>query len=129
MSKFDEFSFQNNAIIEGLTNELSVFYVLECFKRYEKSVVVVTSNLYDANKIHRSLETYTDKAFLLPMDDFFTSVALAVSPELKLKRLETLEKIQEGPSIIVTNLMGYLRMLPSKSVQSSLKIELKMVKP
>ncbi len=126
MSKFDEFSFQNNAIIEGLTNELSVFYVLECFKRYEKSVVVVTSNLYDANKIHRSLETYTDKAFLLPMDDFFTSVALAVSPELKLKRLETLEKIQEGPSIIVTNLMGYLRMLPSKSVQSSLKIELKV---
>lgn len=124
MNKFDSFSFSDGSIIEGLTSELSVFYILECFRSLNRSIVVVTSNLFDANKLHRSLETYTDQVYLFPMDDFFTSVALAVSPELKLKRLETLEKISEGPSIIVTNLMGYLKELPKKSVQDSLKLHL-----
>ncbi len=125
MNKFEDFSFLDGTIIEGLTNELSVFYILNCLEHLKHSIVVVTANLYEANKLHRSLETYTDNAFLFPMDDFFTSVALAVSPEFKLKRLETLEKIGDKPSIIVTNLMGYLKFLPQKSVHENLKIELK----
>ena len=124
MEKFKEFRFDNGIITEGLTNELSLFYVLEYFKCHDSSVLLVTSNLYDANKLYQAMETYTDQVFLFPMDDFFTSVALAVSPELKLKRLETLEKVQEK-CIVITNLMGYLRMLPQKSVQDSLKITLK----
>ena len=49
------------------------------------------------------------------MDEFLTSIALAVSPELKLKRLETLEKIKTGHKcIVVTHLMGYLKFLTSK---------------
>ncbi len=124
MEKFKEFRFDNGTINEGLTSELSLFYVLEYFKCHDSSVLLVTSNLYDANKLYQAMETYTDQVFLFPMDDFFTSVALAVSPELKLKRLETLEKVQEK-CIVITNLMGYLRMLPQKSVQDSLKITLK----
>ncbi len=123
---FDKFSFGDGAIIEGLTSELSSFYVLSCFQKLNKSIIVVTSNLFEANKLHRSLETYTDKAYLFPMDDFFTSVALAVSPELKLKRLETLDKIQMSPVIIVTNLMGYLKLLPQQKIHESLKLELKV---
>ena len=42
-------------------------------------------------------------------DDLLTSVAVAVSPELKLKRLETLENLKKKKHIIVTNLMGYLK--------------------
>ncbi len=125
MNLFSKFSYENELTVEGLTSELSCFYVLECFKKNHSSVIWVTSNLYDANKIHRSLETYTDKALLFPMDDFFTSVALAVSPELKLKRLETLDKITEEPHIIVTNLMGYLHFLPSLNEQKKAKLELK----
>ena len=33
--------------------------------------------------------------------------------ELKLTRLNTLERISEGKHIIITNLMGYLKYLPS----------------
>lgn len=50
------------------------------------------------------------------MDDFLTSEAIAISPDLKINRLETLNKINfaEGPIIVITNLTGYLRYLPSK---------------
>ena len=104
MELFERFSFENESVIEGLTNELSVFYVLEAFKKEKRNILVLTSNLYFANQLFRSLETYTDKVLLFPMDDFFTSVAIAVSPELKLKRLETLEKLKQGTYIVVTNL-------------------------
>lgn len=122
----EKFEFRNGVVIEGLTGELSSFYVLSCFQKSQKSVVAVTSNLFEANKLFRSLETYTDQVYLFPMDDFFTSVALAVSPELKLKRLETLEKIQLSPSIIVTNLMGYIKLLPQRNVHDSLKLDLQV---
>jgi len=126
MKIFEENSFLDNSIIEGLTTELSVFYVLEYFKRTHQSIIIVTSNLFDANKLFRSFETYSDRVFLFPMDDFLTSIALAVSPELKVKRLETLDKIKQAPSIVITNMMGYLKFLPQKSIQDDLKIELKV---
>ena len=86
---------------------------------------MVTANLYDANKFFKVISRYSSDVYLFPMDDFFTSVALAVSPELKLKRLETLDKISNKPGIVITNLMGYLKFLPSKKEQEKLKIELK----
>ncbi len=124
MNLFDQFCFVNGTISEGLTEELSAFYVLECFKKEHRSIVVVTANLYDANKFFKVLSRYSSDVYLFPMDDFFTSVALAVSPELKLKRLETLNKISNGKSIVVTNLMGYLKFLPSRVEQEKLKLTL-----
>ncbi len=126
MNFFEKFSFEDGITIEGLTHELSAFYVLEAFKKEKKNILVLTSNLYLANQLFRSLETLTDQVLLFPMDDFFTSMALAVSPELKLKRLETLEKLKEGQYIVITNLMGYLRFLPNKKEQENLEIELKV---
>ena len=125
MKLFDQFCFVDGTVNEGLTEELSAFYVLECFKKEHRSIVVVTANLYDANKFFKVISRYSSDVYLFPMDDFFTSVALAVSPELKLKRLETLDKISNKPGIVVTNLMGYLKFLPSKKEQEKLKIELK----
>ena len=125
MNILEKFKYEDNLVIEGLTNELSVFYLVECLTRIKKSVILVTSNLYEANLYYRLLSTHTNNVYLFPMDDFFTSVALAVSPELKLKRLETMEKMNDGPAIYVTNLMGYLKFLPNLNVQQNLSFEIK----
>ena len=107
------FEFKNNICINGLTGELNVFYVDRLFKNKDKSILIVTSTLYEANQFYENLKKINANAFLFPMDDFLTSVALAVSPELKIKRLETLEAIKKNnKAIIVTNLMGYLKFLP-----------------
>ena len=125
MKIFDKFIYNNGTIVEGLTNELAVFYVLNYFQKTNNNVIILTSNLYHANLIFKSLETYTNQVLLFPMDDFFTSMAVAVSPELKLKRLETLNRLKSGHHIVVTNLMGYLHFLPNKKEQESLEVVLK----
>jgi len=122
----DILKFENGKTIIGLTNELNVFFVLETFKKSNKNIIVLTSTLYEANKLYSSLKNHEENTLLFPMDDFLTSVALAVSPELKINRLDTIEKIKHGRNIIVTNLMGYLRFLPDKAKKD--KLELKIEK-
>lgn len=116
------FKYENGLTVTGLTKELNVFYVFELFKREQKNIVVLTNSLYEANIYYDSLKTYTDEVCLFPMDDFLTSVAVAVSPDLKIKRLETLEYIKNHKScIVVTHLMGFLRFLPDKNNVSNLE--------
>jgi len=109
------FTYKNNIVVQGLTDELSVQYMYNNFKQNDDNMLVVTASMYEANKFFQHLKTYTDEVYLFPMDEFLTSIALAVSPDLKLKRLETLEKIKfKKKCIVVTHLMGYLKYLTNK---------------
>lgn len=102
--------------ISGLNNELKALYVYNKFIRIEKSILFVTNTLYESNIFYQTISNYTDDVVLFPMDDFLTSEALAVSPELKITRLETLNQLLNNKKIIITNLMGFLRFLPSKQL-------------
>jgi len=103
--------------ITGITDEFFCAYLYNLLIENKKNILVVTNSLYEANHLFSSLESYTDSVFLFPMDDFLTSEAIAMSPELEITRLETLNQaISLTPKIIITNLMGYLRFLPKKSV-------------
>ncbi len=122
----DIFKYKNGYHVCGLTEELTIQYYLNYYNKNHKNVLIVTNTLYDANKIYQGLKTYTDDVCLFPMDDFLASVALAISPDLKVRRLETLEYLKEHSSIVVTNLMGYLRFLPS--IKESTNFELLLEK-
>ena len=125
LSKY--FKYENGLTIAGLTKELNVFFVLELFKKENRNVLILANTLYEANMYYDSLKTYTDDVCLFPMDDFLTSVAVAISPDLKIKRLETLDTIRSGKkTIVVTNLMGYLRYLPNKNDSSNLEFNLSL---
>lgn len=114
MNVFEGLFKNDDKVITGLNTELKSIYLYNKFKEKNKFILFVTSNLYEANKIYKSIHNYTEKVWLFPMDDFITSEAIAVSPELKTTRLETITKIIQNKSgIIITNLMGYLRFLPS----------------
>ena len=124
MDIFNDFKYDNNIIIQGLTKELNTFYVQNLYNNTQKNILIVTSTLFEANQIFKNLKTYLDNVYLFPMDDFLTSVALAVSPEFKVKRLETLDKIKEKKSIVITNLTGYLRYLPDINIKDKLNLEI-----
>ena len=117
------FNYNNGFITYGLTDELIAFYVLELFKEKNENIIFLTSNLYESNKFYNSLKTYTEDCVLFPMDDFITSSVLAMSPEFKLGRLNALEKINKKKQIIVTNLMGYLKYLPSKNSNNNITLK------
>lgn len=119
------FKYENHSKVCGLTTELLVLYYYNYYKSNDSSVLIITNSLYDSNKIFQRLKTYTDEVCLFPMDDFLSSVALAISPDLKINRLETLEYIKNHKKcIVVANLMGYLRFLPSYENAKNLNISL-----
>lgn len=128
MDIFDSiFKYENHLKVCGLTSELDILYYYRYFMTHDDNVLVLSHTLYDANKIFQKLKTYTDDVCLFPMDDFLASVALAISPDLKVRRLETLEHVKTNKkSIVVTNLMGYLRYLPSINNVDKFNIEIKI---
>ena len=107
------FKYDNEMVTCGLTSELNVFYVLNLFNKEKKNIIVLTSSLYEANNYYNLLQTYTEDVLLFITDDFISSLIKAESPELKLTRLNTLEKLKEKNYIIVVNLMAFLKYLPS----------------
>ena len=119
------FKYDNNLTITGLTHELAYLYVAKAFKEKKKNIIVLLSTLYEANNFYSGINSYEKNTFLFPMDDFITSQALAISPELKTTRIDTLEALKNKKGIIVTNLMGYLKFLTDQSVQEKMNIVLK----
>lgn len=98
--------------VYGLTYELKGLFLYKKFVSSRKSILCVTSSLYEANKLYQIVSNYTDDVSFFPMDDFLTSEALAISPEFKLTRLNTLNTLISKKQIVITNLMGFLRFLP-----------------
>ena len=112
---FDNLFKDESINVTGLTEELKAIYVYDKFIKTNKSILLVSSSLYSANNFYKSLKNYTDDVLFFPMDNFLTSEALAISPELENDRLSTInELIKDNKKIVVTNLMGYLRYLPSR---------------
>ena len=106
----------SNIALSGLTDELFCRYIDTIYRNNNRSVLIVTSSLFESNQLYDSLTNYQDNVYLFPMDDFLTSEAIATSPDLMVNRLETLNYILDKDKVIViTNLMGYLRYLPTIS--------------
>ena len=120
---FGFLNYESGKSISGLTNELSVFCVINKYNNTNGNVLVVTNTLYEANNLYKSILNYTNNVAMFPMDDFITSVAIAVSPEFKAARLDVLNSNYKH-HIIITNLMGYLRFLPKSSNYKDNIIEL-----
>ena len=112
--------------VSGLTLELNYIYIYDTFVKQNESVLVVANSLYEANNFYQRLLNYTDKVLFFPMDDFITSEAIAISPEFKVERINTLNKlINDGKYIVICNLMGVLRYLPTKKTWKSSILNLK----
>ena len=110
---FNDSSFDKYAI-SGLNMELASIYVYDKFIHSNRGCLVVANSLYEANNIYKKLANYTDRVLFFPMDDFLTSEAVAISPEFKTERIVSLNKlVSDSNYIVVSNLMGYLRYLPS----------------
>ena len=110
-----DFDLKKNMGIYNLTDEFFCVLVNSINEKENKNILIVTNSLYESNKLYNSLLSYSDNVFLFPMDDFLTSEALAISPDLMISRLETINNIVNNKSsIVITNLMGYLRFLTTK---------------
>ena len=114
-NNFFELSAMNYYGVSGLNKETTYLYIYNNFIKNNKNVLVVANSLYEASFIYNGLLNYTDNVLFFPMDDFITSEALAISPEFKVERINTINRLLTDKNfIVVTNTMGFLRYLPSK---------------
>lgn len=126
-NKFISVDIKKDMGMIGLTDEFFCVYLNELFVKSGKSILVVVNSLYEANQLYSSLKNYTHDCYLFPMDDFLTSEAIAISPDLRMTRLETINNIiLDRPSIVIANLMAYLRFLPNRSIYEEFVIKLKV---
>ena len=117
---------EKNICLTGMTDEFFCVYLSKLFKEEKRNILLVTSTLYEANKLMNSLNNYTNKSLLFPMDDFLTSESIAISPDLKITRLDTLNQLLgKDNHIVVTHLNGLLRYLPTKELFNQKRIILK----
>lgn len=110
----------------GLNDEFFSLYINKLFEHQDKNILIVTSTLYEANILNSFLSEYNNNTYLFPMDEFLTSESIAISPDLKITRLETLNStLNKAKKIIITHLNGYLRYLPTKEkyLNSIIKIK------
>ena len=115
-----------NYSVSGLTKELNALYIYDTFIKKNKGILIIVNSVYEGNDLLNRLSNYTDKVLFFPMDDFITSEAIAISPEFKSERINTINKlIYDDKYIVITNLMGILRYLPSKDVWKKKIITLK----
>ena len=118
MNFFDDiiqFNLKKDMGLYNLTDEFFCVLLKSILDKENNNILVVVDSLFDANKLYNQLINYDNRVYLFPMDDFLTSEALAISPDLMITRLETIHSVvNEKPSIVITNLMGYLRYLPKK---------------
>ena len=119
---------KNGMCLDGMTDDFFALFISEIFKKKSENIVVVTSTLYEANKLFRVLNSHTEDCHLFPMDDFLTSESIAISPELKITRLETINQLLNKKAILITHLNGYLRFLPEKKIYIDKILNLKVGK-
>ena len=114
---FFDIHYQENLGLTGLTDESFCLLVNEWFFKENKSILIVTPTLTDANNLLNILSSINNNVLFFPMDDFLTSEAISISPDLMVTRLETInELLNDKNYIVITDMQGYLRYLPSKDV-------------
>ena len=120
-------SIEKDMGIYNTTDEFFCLFLNKISNETGKNILMVVNTIYEANKLYNSLIDYHKNTYLFPMDDFLTSEALAISPDLMINRLETINKVLENKqNIVITNLMGYLRFLPMKEEYEKSIIDLKV---
>ena len=126
LNDYIQFDLKKDMGLYNLTDEFFCLLLNQIRCKNNKSILLVVDSLYDANRLYQNLSSFDD-VYLFPMDDFLTSEALAISPDLMINRLETINHLQDDkPSIVITNLMGYLRFLPSKSTYTKSILDLEV---
>ena len=90
-------------------------------------IVIVSPNIYQAQKIYDELSMITEEVYFYPKDDFIATELLTESFEFELQRVNTLKAIfyNQRKKIIVTSVMGLLNKVSRKETYQNNIIKIK----
>lgn len=101
-------------LLTGLSGSAKTLAILGTYEKLQKSVIVVTANLFYANQLADDLRNYTDEVFIYPVDEMISAEMAFSSPEARAERVATLNAIAaQQLGIYVLPAAGVRRFVPS----------------
>jgi transcription-repair coupling factor (superfamily II helicase) len=94
-----------------------VLLVATAYQKKKENYVIVTSNLYQAQRAYSFLLNFLDEkdCLLFPQDDLLRADVIAANKELEAQRIYVLHRLlTEKKHIIITNLSGFIKRLTDK---------------
>ena len=108
--KLTDFEYKNNTGLINLSSGFFALVIKKMFIDYDKSILIVTSNMLEARSLYNKF--FDDSVVLFEDDEFSFSDGSAVSPELKVDRINVLnDLISNNKRIVLTDVRGFTRKL------------------
>ena len=120
------FKVRDNLKINISKNELYIQLLLYMFDKTDNNLLILTSNLNEANFLYNKLSYYLNNIYLFPDDDYISKKAMVESPELLMMRLDLLNNIgNRKKKIVISHLNSFKKLLPNPINFETKKIILK----
>ncbi|MCR2823383.1 transcription-repair coupling factor [Lederbergia panacisoli] len=106
-------------LIAGLTGSARSAFIAAAAEKSGKSVMVITHNLLQAQKLYEDLVQFMDEdeLFLYPANELIAAELSVASPELRAQRIEALNFMASGRrGVFVVPIASLRKMLPPPSV-------------
>jgi transcription-repair coupling factor (superfamily II helicase) len=114
-------------LVSGMAASSRSLLMAALYKKTNRSQLVITHNLYQAQKIYEDLSGLLDEdeVWLYPVNELIASEIGVASPELKAQRLEVLNYLSKNKKgIIIAPAAGLRRFLPAKDTWRQHQISL-----
>ena len=113
--KLDNFKYENKMGLVNMTGAFLACFLERLFKKEKRSVLMVTPSLYEARNLYNKFSSFKEVVLFLS-DDIVLDDNSLISPELMVDRINTLnDLLSDNRKIVITDVSGYLRYLPSVS--------------
>ncbi|POF46051.1 transcription-repair coupling factor, partial [Staphylococcus pseudintermedius] len=110
---------QSNVLVTGLTPAAKASIIAELYQSDHRQVVLVTNNLYQADKIEADLLQFVpdDEVYKYPVQDMMTEEFSTQSPELMSERVRTLTALaNDRRGLFIVPLNGLKKLLTPKEM-------------
>lgn len=124
-------AFKNNEVHDIITDDVigTAFLVASKYQAKREKMIVVTSNLYNSQRLYDILNTLIgeEDCLFFPYDELLRNDAVAVSKEMVSQRIYVLnEMLQRDSYVVITHTTGFLKYLPAPELFSQKSIRLKV---
>ena len=123
--KLDNFNYETNMGLINMTGGFFACFLNNLLVKEERAILVVTPSLFEARNLFNKF-TDNKNVVLFENDDMILADGTAISPELKVDRINILnDLVADNRKIVFTDASGYVKFLPDVSVFKENKIVLK----
>lgn len=116
-------------LVAGLSGSSRTAYIADVYLQTNKSTVVVTHNLFQAQKVYDDLIQFLseDEVYLYSANELIAAELSVASPELRAQRIEVMNKLSNHQrGVYIVPVAGLRKILPPQSMWATNQIRFQM---